>query len=150
MKVAILFLCFLHLTFVISSPRAKPRHIWLSKEQTFQSKGLANQDRVGPLFARRRQYEYQQLLGPKTVVLPLSQNDVLHTKVERKRIKPGCSLLGQSCSRLSGCCEACATCHCRFFSAICFCRKANLQCERKKLNTSKARQRQKQIHSENQ
>uniref|UniRef100_A0A8C7ZKQ2 Agouti domain-containing protein n=1 Tax=Oryzias sinensis TaxID=183150 RepID=A0A8C7ZKQ2_9TELE len=89
-------------------------------------------DRVGPLFARRRQYEYQQLLGPV-----------------RLR-SPGCSLLGQSCSRLSGCCEACATCHCRFFSAICFCRKANVQCERKKLNTIKARQRQKQIHSENQ
>ncbi|RVE58995.1 hypothetical protein OJAV_G00199860 [Oryzias javanicus] len=150
MKSLILFLVFLHLTLVGSSPPAKPRHIWPSEEQTVQSIGSTNPVRVGPLFARRGQYEYQQLLVPKTVVHPPSQNDILHTKVERKPVKPGCSQLGQSCSRLSGCCEACATCHCRFFSAICFCRKANGPCERKKLNSSKARQRQKQVHSLNQ
>ncbi|XP_024135968.1 agouti-signaling protein isoform X2 [Oryzias melastigma] len=149
MKAVILFLCFLHLTFVGSSPHPKPRHIWLSEEPTVQSKGSTNPVRVGPLFARRGLYEYQQLLVP-TVEIPPSQNDILHTKVEQKPIKPGCSQLGQSCSRLSGCCDACATCHCRFFSAICFCRKANGLCERKRLNSSKARQRQKQIHSVNQ
>uniref|UniRef100_A0A3P8W5S2 Agouti domain-containing protein n=1 Tax=Cynoglossus semilaevis TaxID=244447 RepID=A0A3P8W5S2_CYNSE len=52
-------------------------------------------------------------------------------KAAPKPVKPTCSLLAQSCLPQSGCCEPHTTCHCRFFNAICFCRKTILQYEKK-------------------
>lgn len=62
-----------------------------------------------------------------TPTLPLPQ-------VTPTPVKFTCSHLTQSCLPQSGCCEPHTTCHCRFFSAICFCRRTNWQYE-KKINT---------------
>ncbi|KAG7260337.1 hypothetical protein CRUP_004336 [Coryphaenoides rupestris] len=51
-------------------------------------------------------------------------------KVYGKRAKQApaasrCSGNSESCLAHLGCCDPCASCHCRFFNAICFCRKTN-------------------------
>lgn len=40
-----------------------------------------------------------------------------------KPVDPSCSQVSQSCFPLAGCCDPSAVCRCRFFNAICFCRK---------------------------
>ncbi|XP_008305912.1 agouti-signaling protein-like [Cynoglossus semilaevis] len=99
-----------------------------------QSLGSAN-GRQRPLFARRGQYERQSL--PSRAVyassrgLPAPPRIAPPPKAAPKPVKPTCSLLAQSCLPQSGCCEPHTTCHCRFFNAICFCRKTILQYEKK-------------------
>ncbi|KAM4718420.1 uncharacterized protein FYW61_016253 [Anableps anableps] len=123
MKLAVQCLCFLHfalLSFGLDT------HISLSRRKAFHSDaGYVNQDRRRPLFARREQYEQQRIHEPKKsrIVSP-PQNDIAHPKVVPNPMMPKCSQLGQSCVPLYGCCDSCAMCHCRFFNAICFCRKA--------------------------
>uniref|UniRef100_A0A3B3WD72 Agouti domain-containing protein n=1 Tax=Poecilia mexicana TaxID=48701 RepID=A0A3B3WD72_9TELE len=76
---------------------------------------------------------------------PSPQNDVSRPKaVPKPQVMARCSLLGQSCVPLCGCCDPCATCHCRFFNAICFCRRveqARSRCGSKK--TAKRRKAKK-------
>uniref|UniRef100_A0A8C6PXI2 Agouti domain-containing protein n=1 Tax=Nothobranchius furzeri TaxID=105023 RepID=A0A8C6PXI2_NOTFU len=62
------------------------------------------------------------------------------THVALSSVMSECSLLGQSCTLLCGCCDPCATCHCRFFNTICFCRKSSFHCEKKTSNSRKAKQ----------
>lgn len=64
------------------------------------------------------------LQKPKVVSVPW--NDILPsptTKVEAKPVEPSCSQLKQSCLPQFGCCDPRASCHCRFFNAICICRR---------------------------
>ncbi|KAJ4925690.1 hypothetical protein JOQ06_018411 [Pogonophryne albipinna] len=81
-----------------------------------------NQGRQRPLFARRGHYERQRVQVPKPKVVPVRPNK-RSKKVPRKPMKDKCSQLKQSCLPLFGCCDTNATCHCRFFNAICFCRR---------------------------
>lgn len=46
-------------------------------------------------------------------------------KVEDSAAETSCSQLTQSCVPQFGCCDPQALCHCRFFNAICFCRRLN-------------------------
>uniref|UniRef100_A0A3Q2PTY0 Agouti domain-containing protein n=1 Tax=Fundulus heteroclitus TaxID=8078 RepID=A0A3Q2PTY0_FUNHE len=76
--------------------------------------------------------------GRKSRIVSLPQNNVPGPKVVPKPMMLRCSQLGQSCVPLCGCCDLCATCHCRFFNAICFCRKAKSRCGKKARNSRKA------------
>ena len=49
----------------------------------------------------------------------------------KKPINPRCSLLGDSCVPHTRCCDPFVSCHCRFFNAICYCRRTNPQCRKK-------------------
>uniref|UniRef100_A0A668ALK6 Agouti domain-containing protein n=1 Tax=Myripristis murdjan TaxID=586833 RepID=A0A668ALK6_9TELE len=88
------------------------------------------QVRQRTLFARRGKYERQKMhvMKPKVAPAPPRRPP---PKVAPNPISPRCSRTGESCLPQSRCCEPCATCHCRFFNAICFCRKTNSQCGRK-------------------
>lgn len=62
---------------------------------------------------------------------PAAQNEICPpAKVRPNPVKIKCSQLAQSCLPQSGCCDPCATCHCRFFNVICFCRKTKSQSEK--------------------
>ncbi|KAK0141818.1 Agouti-related protein [Merluccius polli] len=89
---------------------------------------LLIQGRQRPLFARRvyerqRVYElrHRMHLGhpkgppPKVTQIPDSKK---------------CFEVSESCLPHSGCCDPCASCHCRFFNTICFCRKTNAFCRK--------------------
>ncbi|XP_017157331.1 U13-lycotoxin-Ls1d-like [Poecilia reticulata] len=126
MKLAVHCLCFLH--FVLLS-FGLDTYISLSRSKAFHSDATyVNQDRVRTLFARRALYEQQKIHETKKssiVPPPQPQNDVSRPKaVPKPQVTARCSLLGQSCVPLCGCCDPCTTCHCRFFNAICYCRRA--------------------------
>ncbi|XP_056220617.1 agouti-signaling protein-like [Seriola aureovittata] len=135
MKLAVFCLCILHVTFVSAGLftrndlQAVHSTLSVNRAQAPQSAGSLNQGRQRPLFARRGQYERQSV--PKSRVVPASPNRSPSppppppppTKVTPKPVKFKCSYLKQSCLPQSGCCEPYATCHCRFFNAICFCRR---------------------------
>ncbi|XP_029385338.1 agouti-related protein-like isoform X2 [Echeneis naucrates] len=97
-----------------------------SRNRDTQTPGLLNQGRQRPLFARRGQYE-RQSVPSRVVPVPPKHGPPLSPppppKVTAKPVKLKCSHRSQSCTPQSGCCEPYTTCHCRFFSAICFCRK---------------------------
>ncbi|XP_023181817.1 agouti-signaling protein-like isoform X1 [Xiphophorus maculatus] len=133
MKSAVQCLCFLHfalLSFGLDT------YISLSRSKASHSHaGYINQDRVRTLFTRRALYEQQknhETKKSRVVPHPPPQNDTSRPRLglpkppvkPKPPVMPRCSLLGQSCVPLSGCCDPCATCHCRFFNAICFCRRA--------------------------
>ncbi|XP_044032881.1 agouti-related protein-like [Siniperca chuatsi] len=132
MKLAVLWLCILHLAFISAGlltrngPQAAHCNLSDSTAQGPQSTGSLNQGRQRPLFARRGQYERQRIHVPKPKEVPVPPND-LHppSKVAPKPVKPNCSQLTQSCFPQSGCCDPSASCHCRFFNAICFCWRTN-------------------------
>ncbi|XP_047424482.1 agouti-signaling protein-like [Mugil cephalus] len=134
MKLAVLCLCFLHLAFVSSRLFARnnlqPTH---SRTQAAQSTGSRNQGRLRPLFARRGQYERQRIYVPKPrrVTVPLVKIAPTSPQNASYPLKINCSELTQSCLPHSGCCDPCATCHCHFFNAICYCRRVSSQCEKK-------------------
>ncbi|XP_029313986.1 agouti-signaling protein-like [Cottoperca gobio] len=138
MKLAFIWLCFLHLTFVSAGLftqrndlQTDHSNVSVSRTQAPQriqplSTGSLNQGRQRPLFARRGQYERQRIHAQKPKVVHVPPNVVSPpSKVARKPVKPKCSQLKQSCLPQSGCCNQYATCHCRFFNAICFCRRTN-------------------------
>ncbi|XP_029001601.1 agouti-related protein-like [Betta splendens] len=88
-----------------------------------QSSGYVSKGRRRPLFARRGQYERQEPRVLKhSVASGFPDNRSSASKVS-KTTKPKCSELSQSCLPTSRCCDPCSTCHCRFFKAICFCRR---------------------------
>uniref|UniRef100_A0A672F695 Agouti domain-containing protein n=1 Tax=Salarias fasciatus TaxID=181472 RepID=A0A672F695_SALFA len=92
--------------------------------------GSPNQSRVRPLFARRGQLERQRIHVPKPKVAPGPPNHVpAPAKKEANAAKPPCSQLTHTCLPLSGCCDAHASCHCRFFNTICYCRRVKPQHE---------------------
>ncbi|XP_059182631.1 agouti-signaling protein-like [Centropristis striata] len=129
MKLAVLWLYILHLAFVsagllsrIDQQNAKT-NMSVGLAQAPQSTGSLNPSRQR-LFARRGQYKRQRIHVPKPKVVPVTPNDIQPpNKVDPKPAKPNCSQMTQSCLPQSGCCDLSASCHCRFFNAICFCRK---------------------------
>ncbi|XP_040921853.1 agouti-signaling protein-like [Toxotes jaculatrix] len=134
MKPALLCLCVLHVACVSAGLfrrndlQAAHRNLSAIRAQAPQSTVSLNQGRQRPLFARRGQYERQS--APKSRVVPVPPNDP-PPKVTANSVKPACSQLTQSCLPQSGCCDLHATCHCRFFNAICFCRRTSSQHEKK-------------------
>ncbi|XP_034562576.1 agouti-signaling protein-like [Notolabrus celidotus] len=94
------------------------------RAQVPQSTGSVNTGRKRPLFARRGQYERQRVQKPKRVPQNVPPPPP-PPDAGVKPTKPKCSQLTQSCTPQSGCCETGASCHCRFFNAICFCRRSN-------------------------
>ncbi|XP_010741851.1 agouti-signaling protein [Larimichthys crocea] len=135
MKLALSF-CILHFALVCAGLfnrndlQAAHSNLSGSRAQTPQSTGYLNQNRQRPLFARRRQYERQRIHVQKPKPI-LPNIEPLPSKPAPKPANPNCSQLTQSCSPQSGCCDPCSSCHCRFFNAICFCRKTNSLCEKK-------------------
>ncbi|XP_060950307.1 agouti-signaling protein-like [Limanda limanda] len=128
MKVSLLCLCVLvHVALVHAGLFARDelqQPASRTKDKTTQSTGSSNHVRQRPLFARRGQYERQSL--PKRKAGHNSQHGrprPSKSKVVPRPVKPMCSLLGQSCLPESGCCVRHTVCHCRFFNAICFCRR---------------------------
>ncbi|XP_038580307.1 agouti-related protein-like [Micropterus salmoides] len=131
MTLAVLLLCFLHLAiataglFTRNDLQAVCSNLSVSTPQAPQGPGPLNQGRVRPLFARRGQYERQRINVPSKEVL-VPPNDLRPpSNVAPKPVKPNCSQFTQSCLPQSGCCDPFASCHCRFFNAICFCRMTN-------------------------
>ncbi|XP_061569715.1 agouti-signaling protein-like [Cololabis saira] len=147
MRITVLCLCVLHLangSSGLKSPKGlqvSRNNLSLSGAQIAQSKD--SMSHRGPLFARRGHYEQQKIHVAKPTASPHPQNHIPQS-VKVKPGKPNCSPSGQSCLPQSGCCDLCATCHCRFFNAICFCRKTNSRCEQQQPITRKAKQRRKQ------
>ncbi|XP_054479316.1 agouti-related protein-like [Anoplopoma fimbria] len=135
MKLAVMWLCILHLTVVSAGlynrndPRAGHSNVPGSRAKAPQktqppSTGSLIQGRQGPLFARRGQYERQRIHASKPKVVPALPNSAPPpSKAAPNPVKPECSQLTQSCLPQFGCCDQGATCHCRFFNAICFCRR---------------------------
>ncbi|XP_034429067.1 agouti-signaling protein-like [Hippoglossus hippoglossus] len=126
MKVSLLCLCVLvHVALVHAVLLARDelqQTASSTKAKTTQSTESANHVRQRPLFARRGQYERQSV--PKRKVGHNSQHGrPPPPKVVPRPVKPMCSQLGQSCLPQSGCCGRRTMCHCRFFNAICFCRR---------------------------
>ncbi|XP_068160335.1 agouti-signaling protein-like isoform X2 [Antennarius striatus] len=93
----------------------------------FTSRGcFGNRGSTRPLFARRGHYEQQRIQMQKPKLVPvLRKNPPTPSNVPPKPVKPKCSHLTQTCVPQSGCCDPVASCHCRFFKAICFCRRTN-------------------------
>ncbi|KAG2458439.1 AGRP protein, partial [Polypterus senegalus] len=96
----------------------------------------------GVIFASRLSQKYARVTGteaPKYFQLeenasPPFDPDVLASHKpprESRRLMPKCSKVLESCLPFSLCCDPCATCHCRFFNAICYCRKLNRNCRKK-------------------
>lgn len=73
---------------------------------------------------------FPSLQKPRVVPVPPDDPPPPTTAVAPKSVKPSCSQLTQSCVPQSGCCDPCASCHCRFFNAICFCRRRKTLCEK--------------------
>nr|XP_004568531.1 agouti-signaling protein-like [Maylandia zebra] len=133
MKLALLCLCIVQLAF--GSRRINDREAAARGDvplrKASHGTGSTNEIRVRPLFARRGHYERQRILVPKPRGGPAAQNEICPpAKVRPNPVKIKCSQLAQSCLPQSGCCDSCATCHCRFFNAICFCRKTKSQSEK--------------------
>ncbi|KAK1174084.1 agouti-signaling protein 2b [Acipenser oxyrinchus oxyrinchus] len=77
-----------------------------------------NQEKSDTLFAKRKTQEQQgiRLLKPQQ---------------ESWQAIRRCSRALESCIPHSLCCDLCATCHCRFFNAICYCRRLSINCQKK-------------------
>uniref|UniRef100_A0A8C2ZTQ8 Agouti domain-containing protein n=1 Tax=Cyclopterus lumpus TaxID=8103 RepID=A0A8C2ZTQ8_CYCLU len=133
MKLAVMWLCLLHLTVVVAGQYTRKEH----RKDRSNAPAKAPQNIVGvstgsvisgrqrPLFARRGQYERQRIHTKKPRVVPSRPNGALPpSKAAPKPVMPKCSQLTQSCLPQFGCCDTSAACHCRFFNAICFCRRS--------------------------
>ncbi|XP_066579400.1 agouti-signaling protein 2b [Amia ocellicauda] len=102
-------------TYDVSSPAKKTV---LYKDRHSGETGTWNQGKSNTLFARRGTQEWKKVhaLKPKQeLVLPFRR----------------CSRVMESCIPHSLCCDPCASCHCRFFNAICYCRRLNRHCQKK-------------------
>ncbi|XP_029135428.2 agouti-related protein-like [Labrus bergylta] len=133
MKLTVLMFGFLHVSFVsaglFSLNDLQPAGSSLSRGSRAQVPDTAEpvnpkKGRKRPLFARRGQCERQRVQVPKERPKKVPLNDL--APPPDSVLKPTtqkCSQLTQSCMPQSGCCDAGATCHCRFFNAICFCRR---------------------------
>ncbi|TDG97085.1 hypothetical protein EPR50_G00222320 [Perca flavescens] len=130
MKTAVMWLCIVHLAlvsaglFTRNDLQAAHSNVSSRRVRAPQSTESLYRGRQRPLFARRGQYERQRIHVPKDKVAPVPLNDIPPPpKVTPKPMKPNCSSLTQSCLPQSGCCDPFATCHCRFFNAVCVCRR---------------------------
>uniref|UniRef100_A0A3P9NMP2 Agouti domain-containing protein n=1 Tax=Poecilia reticulata TaxID=8081 RepID=A0A3P9NMP2_POERE len=122
MKLAVHCLCFLH--FVLLS-FGLDTYISLSRSKSFFFFYLFFALIVRTLFARRALYEQQKIHETVTFnIFHLTPPPPLKYTSSLSNFQKKCSLLGQSCVPLCGCCDPCTTCHCRFFNAICYCRRA--------------------------
>ncbi|XP_031728179.1 agouti-signaling protein-like [Anarrhichthys ocellatus] len=132
MKLAVVCFCFciLHLTAVSAGQYGRKSEASAEAPQKPQPLGTGSliKGRQRPLFARRGQYERQRIHTSKSNVVPVPPNGAPPpSKVAPKPVKPKCSQITQSCLPQFGCCNSNATCHCRFFNAICFCRRSTGQ-----------------------
>ncbi|XP_070842676.1 agouti-signaling protein-like [Chaetodon trifascialis] len=131
MRLVFCWLCIVHLAlinavlFTRNNPQATPSSLSSDRRaQASQSAGPLNPGRQRPLFARRGQYERQRTHIAREKAVSVPRNDLpTPSKEVPKPVKPNCSQLAQSCLPQSGCCDPCASCHCRFFNTICFCRR---------------------------
>ncbi|KAG7488283.1 hypothetical protein MATL_G00033530 [Megalops atlanticus] len=80
--------------------------------------GVWIQGKTKTLFARRGVQEQQRLRAAKT-------KPELVAPVKR------CSRVMESCVPNTPCCDPCASCHCRFFNAICYCWRLGRHCQKK-------------------
>ncbi|KAM6971542.1 uncharacterized protein LKV04_017098 [Tautogolabrus adspersus] len=131
MKLTVLCFGLLHLSFVseglFSRNDLQPAESSLSRSSRAQvainaGSPKPRSGRKRPLFARRGQYERQRVSKERPQKVP-QRNIPPPPDPALKPVKQKCSELTQSCVPLSGCCDTGATCHCRFFNAICFCRR---------------------------
>nr|XP_046228025.1 agouti-signaling protein-like [Scatophagus argus] len=126
MKFAVSWFCLLHLALVgagLFSRHDLHSSVSGRRNQTPHSTGSLSQGRQRSLFARRGHYERQRIHVPKPKEVPVTPNGLPPpTKSAPKAVQSTCSELTQSCLPQSGCCDPRASCHCRFFNAICFCR----------------------------
>nr|FAA00756.1 TPA: Agouti signaling peptide 2 [Tetraodon nigroviridis] len=89
------------------------------RAQLPQNAGFWIQGTHRPLFARRKPYKRQRIMKKK----PQAPRPSPTVRVDGGPSLSGCSQLTQGCSPQFGCCDPQALCHCRFFNAICFCRR---------------------------
>ncbi|KAM3593456.1 uncharacterized protein V6R79_013367 [Siganus canaliculatus] len=140
MKLAVSWFCMLPLAFVsaglssLSERQSATRNsLSDSRAAAPRSSGSSNQGRHRPLFARRGQYERQRIHVPRPKEVPVPAQDLTPPlSAAPKSETPDCSQLTQSCMPQSGCCDKKASCHCRFFNTICFCRKTGSSQKKKK------------------
>ncbi|XP_070709519.1 agouti-signaling protein-like isoform X2 [Pempheris klunzingeri] len=137
MTLAISWFCILQLAFVSAGLftrndlQALRSNVSASRAQAPQSAGSSNH-RKRPIFARRGQYEQQRIHVPKSKVIPVPPSKLPPpSEAVTTPVKSKCSQFTQTCYPQSGCCNPCATCHCRFFNAICFCRRTVPACKTK-------------------
>ncbi|XP_053492296.1 agouti-related protein-like isoform X1 [Ictalurus furcatus] len=85
-----------------------------------QTADLWNPEKHQTLFARRGLAEYERSQAMKPLNDPVLK-------------APRCSRLKENCApdSHSHCCDPCASCHCRFFNAICRCWRLGRPCQRK-------------------
>ncbi|XP_075182848.1 agouti-related protein [Anomaloglossus baeobatrachus] len=65
--------------------------------------------------------EDYSMVDPRTLSLAVSSRE--------ERSPRRCVQLLESCVGHLPCCSPCATCYCRFFNAICYCRKTSTNCQ---------------------
>ncbi|XP_059901221.1 agouti-signaling protein-like [Gadus macrocephalus] len=87
------------------------------------------QGKQRPLFARRM-YERQRVYEMRPRVRPAYPKGP-PPKVAKLPDAPRCTEVSEGCLPNSRCCDPCASCQCRFFNTICFCRKTNSMCRKK-------------------
>ncbi|XP_053492304.1 agouti-signaling protein 2b [Ictalurus punctatus] len=94
--------------------RVSPTH------HIFRQTDLWNPEKHQTLFARRGLAEYERSQAMKPLNDPVLK-------------APRCSRLKENCApdSHSHCCDPCASCHCRFFNAICRCWRLGRPCQRK-------------------
>ncbi|XP_071970400.1 agouti-related protein [Engystomops pustulosus] len=68
--------------------------------------------------------EDYSLVDPRALSLEASSRE--------ERSPKRCVQLLESCVGHLPCCSPCATCYCRFFNAICYCRKTSTNCNQSK------------------
>ncbi|XP_015209867.2 agouti-signaling protein 2b [Lepisosteus oculatus] len=90
----------------------------MSEDQYSVETGVWNQGKPKTVFARRAVKEQQ-------ILRALKQKQAPEPPSRR------CSRVMESCIFHSLCCDPCASCHCRFFNAICYCRRLNRHCQKK-------------------
>ncbi|NXG13101.1 AGRP protein, partial [Grallaria varia] len=62
------------------------------------------------------------------VLEPQASSTELQDAGREERSPRRCVRLLESCLGQQTCCDPCATCYCRFFNAVCYCRKIGNNC----------------------
>ncbi|KAK1163629.1 agouti-related protein-like [Acipenser oxyrinchus oxyrinchus] len=71
----------------------------------------------------------EELLMEKDRVLdPEEMSDALQLQRRAPRSPRSCVMNRKSCIGHQSCCDPCDTCYCRFFNAICYCRRISNTC----------------------
>ncbi|KAJ3611646.1 hypothetical protein NHX12_021661 [Muraenolepis orangiensis] len=82
------------------------------------------QGRQRSLYERQKVYRLRPRVRPAPPKGPPPEEAQIPLPPSASR----CSGTSESCLPQSRCCDPCASCHCRFFNAVCFCLKANSFC----------------------